>query len=137
MQNTTFYDGSLKNAFGLLSQDRSKLQTKPFLDFISLGDSRPDMTELSRKLDVARTALYQKELRLSKTDIQERILPFVAAADLAVEIFKDLERAREWMLAPNQHFFGLSPFQVAMRKEGRVVCELLLKWLGKESGQAY
>ncbi len=129
--------GSLKNIFGLLSSDKSMLKPKQFLEFISSGGQKPDLSDLSRQLKIARTSLYLEQVRLSKEDIQLRILPFVAAADLAAELFLDKDRARDWMLSPNQHFFGLSPFQVAMRKEGKLVCELLLKWLGKEIGQAY
>ena len=130
-----FDDGSLKNSFGILTKDRHSISAKNFLSFIDLsGFTR---SEIASKLGVNRTSLYQEKMRLSREEIEKKIIPLVVAADAAFSFFKNKEKARSWIMSPNTHFFACSPFQICLQGEGKIVIELLLEWMGKKDGQAF
>ena len=127
--------GSIRNEFGLLTKDYLSVDTNKFLAFITpTGVSRE---ELAKKLGVSRPSLYQEKISLSRSDINDRIIPLVTCCDLAVELFKDKKIAHNWIIAPNVYFMGDSPFQLTMNGSGRLVIESLLDWLGKRDGQAF
>ena len=59
-----------------------------------MGSKAPKIAQLARDLSFPRTAVYQAGLRLKDKDIQDRVLPFVVAADLAWELryMRDAEK---------------------------------------------
>ena len=124
--------GQIRNRFGLLSKDNKRLETKKFLEFLE-GEK---INTIAQETGVPRTTFYQKSFIL-KDEVQERLIPFVIAADLALDLFDDYEQARMWIMTPNEYFFGKSPFQMAMRKQGEAVIILLRKWLGRLDAQAF
>jgi hypothetical protein len=132
---STFHDGSVKDSFGLLSKDRHSVSTKNFLSFIDL--SGLTRSEIAKELRVNRTSLYQKEMRLSREEIEKKVIPLVIAADFAFAFFKNKQKARSWIMSPNTYFFGKSPFQICLQGDGRVVVELLSEWMGEKDGQAF
>ena len=129
-----FDDGSLKNSFGILDH-RKRLMGKNFLEFV--GSSSLTKKEVSKQLGISRPKMYQKTIQLSESEINEIIIPFVMSADLAVQLWKDKKRAKNWIMTSNSYFFGKSPFEVAMNGDGKAVIQLLMQWLGRINGQAF
>lgn len=127
--------GKVENHFRLLADDMQTLDAQRFLDFVL--PSKKSRTELATQLGVERTNLYRKKLPLSNQQIHERLVPFVIAGDLAVQLFKDDGKARAWLMQPNAYLFGESPFEVSIRGEGKQVIRMLLEWLGRIDGQAF
>lgn len=130
------YDyGMLRDHMGFLSADRKSFDTGKLLNYLLPANDSP--TDVARQLGTSRSTLYTSEIKLSKEDISQRLIPFVVAVDLAIDLFQDQKEAQAWILHPNVHFFGKAPYQIAFAGEGRLLIEQLLKWLGKKSGQAY
>ena len=129
-----FDDGSLKNSFGILDSHR-RLKSKNFLSFVA--PSGLSKRQVFEKLGISRPKLYQSTIRLSDKDIHDVIIPFVMAADLAVQLWKEKKQAKNWMMTSNSYFFGKSPFEVAMSGDGEAVIQLLMRWLGRVDGQAF
>jgi hypothetical protein len=128
--NDTF--GKIRNSFGLLTKDFSRLEIHKFLEFLE-GEK---INTIAKEIGVPRTILYQKNFIL-KDEVQERLIALVIAADFSYELFADYEKARLWIMVPNEYFFGKTPFQAIMRNQSESVINLLKKWLGKVEGQAY
>lgn len=116
--------GSMRNALGILSDDRKKLRPDRLLFITGLGRA-----ELSRVTQKARPLLYEKELplKLSST-FTKAIYSLVIATDLAFELFGENEEdTKSWLMAPNTLLFGDSPFMVCIRGEG----DKLIEWLNQ------
>lgn len=128
--NNTF--GEIGNKFGLLTKDFRRLETHKFLEFLE-GEK---INTIAKEVGVPRTNLYQKNFIL-KDKVQERLIALVIASDLSFELFADYEKARLWIMTPNEYFFGKTPFQAIMRNQSESVINLLKKWLGKTDVQAY
>ena len=128
--NNTY--GKIENKFGLLTKDFRRLETSKFLAFLE-GEK---VNTIAKEVGIPRTSLYQKNFIL-KDEVHGRLIALVIAADLAFDLFGDFEKARMWIMTPNEYFLGKSPFQVVMRKQSGSVINLLNKWLGRVDAQAY
>lgn len=122
--------GSMRNALGILSEDKKKLRPSRLLSITGLGRA-----ELSRVTKKARPLLYEKELPLKLTsDFTKTIYSLVVATDLAFELFGENEGdTKNWLMAPNTLLFGDSPFIVCMRGEGNKLIEWLNQRLRRPS----
>jgi hypothetical protein len=116
--------GTMRNALGILSEDRKKLRPERLLSITGLG-----RTELSRVTKKARPLLYERELPLKlSSSFTKAIYSLVIATDLAFELFGENEEdTKNWLMAPNTLLFGDSPFIVCIRGEG----DKLIEWLNQ------
>jgi uncharacterized protein (DUF2384 family) len=116
--------GSLRNALGILSEDRKKLRPDRLLSVTGLG-----RTELSRITKKSRPLLYERELPLKLSSaFTKEIYSLVIVTDLAFELFaENEENTKSWLMAPNTLLFGDSPFVVSLRGEG----DQLIEWLNQ------
>ena len=116
--------GSMRNALGILSEDRKKLRPERLLSVTGLGRA-----ELARVTKKARPMLYERELPLKLSSaFTKSIYSLVAATDLAYELFQENEEdTKSWLMAPNSLLFGDTPFMVCLRGEG----DKLIEWLNQ------
>lgn len=134
-QNLDEY-GKILNSFGILDDVTKRVVSAPNLvDFVAPAGLTT--SELASSFGVSRANLYQEKFRITKTEIQEKIIPLVMAADFAFLLFNDKETARSWVMSPNTHFFGSSPFEACLEGKGQLVIQQLQEWLGVRDGQAF
>lgn len=120
--------GSIKNTFGILNNDLSKVQPGKLREFVGKSMSPG---ELADKLSKPRGSMYKDTVKLPREFIEDKLIPVVVASDLACELFENnQEEARIWMLTPNSYFFGKSPFNKCLLGEGEAVIEFLAERLG-------
>jgi len=120
--------GSTKNLFGLMTED-NRVRPDMFIEFLGSSVKKADV---ARILNIPRPSVYKEAINLPEVFIKEKLIPIVIAADLAVELFSDREKARRWMLTPNSYFFGRAPFDMCIIGEGRPVISFLANHLGRE-----
>lgn len=123
--------GQMSDHLGLLADNALKsINTDSFQDLAQQGSM--SKSELSKALGISRPKLYKQEARITNTQIRERLIPFVQIADMAFLLFeKNRGKTMEWLMAPNQIFFNVSPFQMAMGGRSKVVLEKLEEWSRK------
>lgn len=119
--------GSMRNHFGLLTEDHRSVRPEAFREFLGRGISQ---TDLAKMLHVPRATSYQKAIKLPAEFMRDCIVPIAMAADLACDILGSKEEARQWMLAPNSYYFGKTPFDVCLLGNGTAVIEFLRQKLG-------
>lgn len=125
--------GSLADRFGLLSRDQRKLVVDGFENLT--GFNRAQVAPILGK---TKAATYTQNEIIPSKEILEKVLKVAVAADLAYEMLgSNLEETRTWMMAPNVHFFGSSPFELCMTGQGDSIIEWLLVRTGKKAGQAF
>lgn len=125
--------GSMKNRLRLLSDDRKSINMSAWENVTGLR-----RTETSRALGVSRTATYRSKAIPVKKETLDKVVRLAFAADLAFEILgENVEETRKWIMSPNQHFFGDSPFEVCMRGDGQDVIRWLLIKLGRADGAPF
>jgi uncharacterized protein (DUF2384 family) len=61
----------------------------------------------------------------------DKIIALGDAVNLTTEVFGDVDKAIEWMHAPNPYFFNKSPFDVCLTNDSESVIEFLKEKLGK------
>lgn len=119
----------IKNHFGLLTNDLSKVNGSNYRNF--LGNSYSS-EEAAKKLNKSRASVYKDEIKVPKDFIESFLVPLVIASDYAYILFDENdEKAKNWMLAPNTYFFGKSPFNLCLAGEGREVISFLKERLGE------
>jgi len=117
------YGHPLRNDFGILTPDLQAIESQGLKKFLGKGRFKP--SELSKSFNIGRTTFYESRIKVSHEFIKEKLIPIALAAEIAADLFKDMEKGRLWMLTPNSYFFGKSPFEVCLLGDGRAVLELL------------
>ena len=124
--------GAIRNALGILSDDRKKVRPNVFSSVTHLGP-----TQTASQLDVSRPSAYKKEVTVSKK-LMEHIVQLVLATDAVYELLNEnREETMKWLMSPNSIFSGDSPFIVCMRGDGNVVTDWLNARLGRIPGEAF
>ncbi len=113
----------LRNDFGILTSDFQAIESKGLKKF--LGEDRYKPEELAKSFGIGRTTFYEPRIKVSHEFIKEKLIPIALAAEIAADLFQDMEKGRLWVLTPNSYFFGKSPFEVCLLGDGRAVLELL------------
>lgn len=124
--------GALRNALGILSDDRSKVKPQRLKDVTHLNSSAT-----AKALQVSRPQMYQKEIKLNPK-LMKNIILLVHASDLVYELIgESVEETAKWVMAPNSMLKGDSPFEVCIRGDGQLVIDWLNARLGRVAGQAF
>jgi len=125
--------GQIRNSFHFLAEDYHHIRPKSFDAFFS----PLSFSKLAKVLKIPRTSLYSEKYGVSEDFLKKFIIPFVMASDLAADIFQDKEKAKSWMLSPNEYFSGDAPYEVCLGGDGKIVIDLLMRHLGKQEGASY
>ncbi len=124
--------GAIRNALGILSEDRKKVRPKVFSSVTRLGP-----TETANRLHVSRPSAYKEEVTVSKK-LMEHIVQLVMATDLAFELLNEShEETMKWLMSPNSILSGDLPFVVCMRGDGQALIDWLNVRLGRAPGEAF
>lgn len=124
--------GALRNALGILSDDRTKVKPQRLRDITHLNS-----TATAKALQVSRPQAYQKEIKVNPK-LMRNIILLVHASDLVYELLGDsVDETAKWVMAPNSMLKGDSPFEVCMRGEGPSLIDWLNTRLGRVAGQAF
>ncbi len=124
--------GAIRNALGILSDDRKKIRPAALQSVTHMGPS-----ETAKMIGKSRQAVYQEEIVVSKK-LMGSIVQLVMATDLAFELLQESrEETMKWLMSPNSILSGDIPFVVCMRGDGQVLIDWLNSRLGRTPGSAF
>ena len=132
MQSYTEFTGQIPDKLGWFASNSNltKLNTENIREFAASGQI--SIKELAKELGLSRPKLYQP-IALVDRKIRSRLVHVAMISDLAFELYKgDKKKTIEWVMHPNQLFFGHSPFEMAIADKASSVLTKLNEWLGKE-----
>ena len=118
--------GALRNALGILSTDRKKINTNALQKVTGLGPSA-----LEKTTKISRPMFYRGEIQIP-AQLMEKVIMIVMVTDLALELLgNNRDETAKWLMLPNTMLFGATPFEVCLRGEAAHLIEWLNQRLGK------